>query len=116
VAARDAGTATTQAPAVLLAKKSTFPPARDATASWSADDEAALLHSLEEMREKEEKTPPFVRPFVTATYLFANIHTFTASKDNRRRAKLVNWRATLRPNPRLHFVVFVSSSHIHVFP
>jgi len=40
VAVRDAGTAMTQAHAVPLAKKSTFPPALDATVSWCADDEA----------------------------------------------------------------------------
>jgi len=56
VAARDAGIATTQAPAVLPVKRSTYPQALDVTASWCADDEA-LCFLWKKGKRKKNKTP-----------------------------------------------------------
>jgi hypothetical protein len=111
VAARDAGTAMTQAPAVPLAKKSTSPPALDATASWCADDEAIYFLWKKEKRNNNKHHCKIRHPFVTAIYLFAYIY----SKQYRRRVKLVNWRATLKPNPRQAFRCICFVNYIYAF-
>jgi len=115
VEAQDVGIATTLALAVLLAKKSIYPQARDATVSWSGDDEAFHFSVEDFLRERKRRKTFERHPFVTATYLFAPNHTFTASKAYRRRAKLVSWRAIRSRIRGLHFVVFVSSNSSTLF-